>query len=109
MFNIVTGSLLALDSNFDRGRCLSHVGTEGVVTAHQLITTDRLCVVKARARIHTEQREATPTEKATVERGFATIKNPVAPVLWSFPTEFVAANAKNHAWRLFTNGAPSLI
>jgi hypothetical protein len=33
MFNIVTGSLLALDSNFDRGRCLSHVGTEGIDTS----------------------------------------------------------------------------
>jgi hypothetical protein len=29
MFNIVTGFLLALDSKFDRGSCLSHVGTEG--------------------------------------------------------------------------------
>jgi hypothetical protein len=29
MFNIVTGSLLALDGNSDLARCLSHVGTEG--------------------------------------------------------------------------------
>jgi hypothetical protein len=29
MFSIVTGSLLALDSKFGWGRCLSHVGTEG--------------------------------------------------------------------------------
>ena len=28
--NMVTGFLLALDSNFDLVRCLSHVGTEGV-------------------------------------------------------------------------------
>ena len=29
MFSIVTEFLLALDGNFDLGRCLSHVGTEG--------------------------------------------------------------------------------
>ena len=29
MFSIVTEFLLALDGNFDPGRCLSHVGTEG--------------------------------------------------------------------------------
>jgi hypothetical protein len=29
MFNIVTGSLLALDSKFGGAGCLSHVGTEG--------------------------------------------------------------------------------
>lgn len=29
MFVIVTGSMLALDSKFAGGRCLSHVGTEG--------------------------------------------------------------------------------
>ena len=31
MFSIVTEFLLALDGNFDPGRCLSHVGTEGRV------------------------------------------------------------------------------
>jgi hypothetical protein len=30
---------------------------------------------------HAPQREATPTEKATVERGFGTVKNALAPIL----------------------------
>src|SRR5262249_40531445 len=30
---------------------------------------------------HAPQREGTPTEKATVERGFATVKNALSPIL----------------------------
>jgi hypothetical protein len=32
---MVTGFLLALDSNFDLVRCLNHVGTEGSEVPHE--------------------------------------------------------------------------
>jgi hypothetical protein len=37
MSNMVTGFLLALDGNFDQGRCLTHVGTEGALGAFQAV------------------------------------------------------------------------
>jgi hypothetical protein len=80
MFSIVTESQLALDSNYDRVRCLKHVGTEGFSVHNEAVLVRNPWLHKQLA-----------SARAQVRRGTFRYKRQLQQLLWVL----MMANLKN--------------